>query len=146
MNNLRRRAEKIFTENLKKNLEQLSSDEIQKLIHELRVHQIELELQNEELQRLHLEAEESRNRYADLYDFAPVGYLTVNDKGMIEQVNLTCASMLGIERGRLLGQPIAYLIAAEDHDMYYLHHRKILETKILQSCELRMQRKDNTQF
>ncbi len=146
MNNLRKQAEKIFTENLKENLEQLSPDEIQRLIHELRVHQIELELQNEELQRLHLEAEESRNRYADLYNFAPVGYLTVNDKGMIKQANLTCASMLGIERGRLLKLSISYLIATEDRDMYYLHRRKILETKTLQSCELHMQRKDNTQF
>ena len=61
--------------------EVLSPDEATRLIHELRVHQIELEMQNEELRLSEARLEESRSRYADLYDFAPVGYLTLDDGG-----------------------------------------------------------------
>ncbi|PKL58212.1 MAG: hypothetical protein CVV34_03510, partial [Methanomicrobiales archaeon HGW-Methanomicrobiales-5] len=67
----------------------------EQLVHELRVHQIELEMQAEELKRAHLALEESRNKYLDLYDFAPLGYLTFNDKARITDANLTAATLLG---------------------------------------------------
>src|SRR5687767_2745596 len=63
----------------------LSPDGAQKVLHELRVHQIELELQNDELRRTQLELEESRSRYFELYDLAPVGYVTLGQDGLIEQ-------------------------------------------------------------
>src|SRR5579885_1985078 len=94
---LRKRAEKLLPRT-PQDLDDISNINVRELIHELRVHQIELEMQNEELCRALSELEESRNKYADLYDFAPVGYFTFNDKGIILEVNLTGAASLGVER------------------------------------------------
>ena len=109
--------------------EQLSEslDSIQKLkekspeeiIHELQVHQIELELQNDELRRVQLELEESRDRYQDLYDFAPVGYFTLTHKGFISEVNLTGARLLGAPRPKLINMRFGYFVAPESQDHYY---------------------------
>jgi two-component sensor histidine kinase/PAS domain-containing protein len=141
MNNLRQRAENALQDFIIKP-EEYSLEAAQKLIHELRVHQIELEMQNDELRRLYQELEASRNRYADLYDFAPVGYLTTAENGLIVEANLTCAAMFGFDRSSLLKLSMAHLICKEDQDTFYLHRRKILETKSPQSCDLRMRRKD----
>ena len=125
---------------------ELSPDETQRLIHELRVHQIELEMQNDELRRAQLELEASRDRYSDLYDFAPVGYLTIGEKGLIQEANLTVTEMLGVERGRLIGQPFSRFVLAEDEDVLYLHRMQILQTGERQRCEIRMVRNDGTAF
>ena len=71
-----------------------SADE---LLHELHTHQIELELQNEELRRAQIALEESRNRYRALYEFAPVGYLTLTGEGLIAEINRIGATLLGAE-------------------------------------------------
>lgn len=85
------------------------------------MHQIELEMQNEELRRVQQELEASRDRYASLYDFAPVGYLTPSEQGIILEVNRTAAAMLGVERDRLIKQPLPRFIVRKDQDIYYLH-------------------------
>ena len=75
-----------------------TKQETQRLIQELEVHQIELEMQNEELRRTQEELEFSRNKYVELYDFAPVGYFTFDLRGLILEVNLTGAHLLGIDQ------------------------------------------------
>jgi PAS domain S-box-containing protein len=94
--------------------EELSSTEATRLIHELRVHQIELEMQNEELRQAQVRLEESRSKYADLYDFAPVGYLTLDDQGKILEANLTATTFLRVERRLLLGQFFPLFLVESD--------------------------------
>ena len=118
----------------------LSPEAAQQLVHELRVQQIELEMQNEELRRMQEVLEASRARYFDLYDLAPVGYFTLSEQGLILEANLTATTMLGVPRGALVKQPLTRSIVPEDEDIYYLHHRRLLETGRPQVCELRMAR------
>lgn len=142
---LRRRAEE-YLRQARPAVDDRAYQDMESLLHDLQVHQIELTLQNEELRQAQQELEESRNRFVDLYDFAPIGYLTVDQHGLIVQANLTGATMLGRERQELLRLSIAHLIVNEDQDVYYLHRQDILETKTRQSCELRMRRKDEVPF
>ncbi len=90
-----------------------SKEELQRLLCELQLHQIELELQNAELQHARDEMNKLLGRYTDLYDFAPVGYLTPDRKGVIQAANLTAAGLLGIERARLVGRRFALFVATE---------------------------------
>ncbi len=82
---LRSKAEKIASENELRPFESLPLNEVQQMLHELRVHQIELEIQNEELRRTQMELDVQRVRYCDLYDLAPIGYCTVNEKGLLSK-------------------------------------------------------------
>ncbi|MBM2843095.1 MAG: domain S-box protein, partial [Anaerolineales bacterium] len=146
---LRRRAETIAREKAARSpedLEALSPEEIRRTLHELRVHQIELEMQNDELRRAQEELGASRSKYSDLYDMAPVGYFTVGEEGVILQANLRGADLLGVERSRLIKQPLGRFIVPEDNDVYYLHCKRVLEKVARQACELRMCRKDGSPF
>ena len=118
----------------------------EELLHELRVHQIELEMQNETLRQNQLIMEESRDRYVDLYDFAPVGYLTLSDAGMIAEANLTGAALLGIERKKLLGRRLAQFISGQDRDSWHRHLSASLQQGGKQNCELAMLRADASVF
>ena len=126
--------------------EQRSDVDVRLAIHELQVHQIELELQNEELRKAQAELEESRSRYSDLYDFAPVGYFTFDQQGLILEVNLTGTNLLGAERSALSKKPFVLFIAPEHQDAFYLHLRQVMQTGTQQSCEIRLIRKDGTWF
>ena len=117
-----------------------------RLVHELQVHQIELEMQNEELQRARARAEALLAQYTDLYDFAPVGYLTLNEPGLIQEANLTAAKLLGVARSQLRQRPLSRFILREDADIYDRHRRQLFETRAPQSCELRMKRPGATPF
>jgi formate hydrogenlyase transcriptional activator len=142
---LRKRAEEFLNKHPEA-IKEIASVDVKKLVADLHVHQIELEIQNEELRRAQLELEASRDRYSDLYDFAPVGYATVSEKGLILQANLACAAMLGIERGAMIRKPFSRFITKDDQDVFYLHQKKLFETKAKQTCELKLIRKDRTQF
>ncbi|MBI5835031.1 MAG: response regulator [Armatimonadetes bacterium] len=115
-----------------------SVKDAQRVLHELRVHQIELETQNEELRRAQLELAASQARYFDLYDLAPVGYLTTSEAGLIEEANLTAAAMLGVPRGALVSQPFSRYLLPDDQDVYYLYRRRLLDAAAVHPCELRL--------
>jgi PAS domain S-box-containing protein len=121
-------------------------EEANQLIHELRVHQIELEMQNEELRRVQHELEISRSRYADLYDFSPVGYLTLNRNGQIVDLNLTAATQLGIERGHLLNKQFQYLVFPPDKKDFLSHLNALFEVEERQIIELRLSPNGGEQF
>ena len=149
---LRQRAEQAVRDHAVK-LADLSHEEMQQLVHELRVHQIELEMQNEELHTMQaqLEAsrwklEASRRNYADLYDFAPVGYCTFDPEGFIRELNLTAATQLGVERGLLTDARLYPYIIEEDRDAFYLHLRQVFDTEAHQTCELRLRPLDGAPF
>ena len=98
----------------------------EQLIHELQMHQIELETQAEELRRAYLALEESRDKFLDLYEFAPLGYVTLNDKALVTEANLACATLLGIERSKLIRAQFGKFVAQKDSDQWYLYFRNAL--------------------
>ena len=98
-----------------------STEEIQNLVHELQVHQIELELQNQELREAQQQLEESRDQYADLYDFAPVGYLSLDSRGHIREINLTATKLLAKTREWLIGKPFSLYVADVDKRTFRSH-------------------------
>lgn len=115
------------------------------MYHELTVHQVELEMQNNELRRAQQGLEASRSKYLDLYDFAPVGYFTLDPKGTIMAVNLTGASMLGIERSRLIDKAFSDYIAGSSQGKYYLYLKGVSNEKKRERCEVQLLKKDGTE-
>jgi PAS domain S-box-containing protein len=142
---LRRRAEEFLNRNHRAS-KKVSSREVQDLIEDLHIHQIELELQNEELRHAQLELEKARSRYSDLYDFAPVGYFTISENGVILETNLTGATMLGVERRLLIDKHFFRFIASDSQDVFYNHRKILLETKNRQSCELKLIAQGGAEF
>jgi PAS domain S-box-containing protein len=116
------------------------------LLQELRIHQIQLEMQNEDLRRVQVELETSRSLFFDLYDLAPVGYITVNQAGIIVQANLRAATLFAVPRTDLVGRNFFRSIAAEAQDQYYLTRKRVLQTGELQVCELTMVRPEGPPF
>jgi PAS domain S-box-containing protein len=146
---LRQRAEAAFRERaaqLPADRAPLSPEATQRLLHELQVHQIELEMQNEELRQSQTALTDVETRYFDLYDLAPVGYLTVSEKGLIRETNLTAATLLGVGRSALVQQPFTRFIVPADQDIFYLCRRQLLDTSTPQACELRLARADGLTF
>ena len=119
----------------------------EKLLYELQVYQIELEMQNEELRCAHVALEESRDRYRDLYEFAPVGYLTLTHDGLIDEINLTATQLLGLERRKLLSRRFTSLITPKDGDKWYLFCSNIMQRKNQRlNIELTLKGSNDTEF
>ena len=142
----RRQAEKKI-----RMMEELQSDlldpkTVRRLVYDLRVHQIELEIQNEELRGLQQELEASKSRFKDLYDFAPAGYITVSNQGVIVEANRTAATLLNLVTETLVGQSFFRFILSADQDIYYQHRAAIFETVEPQTCKLRLLRTDMPPF
>jgi len=118
----------------------------QRLMHELHTHQVELETQNEQLKQSELELMEARDAYADLYNFSPTGYATLNAKLFISRANQTLATMLGYEISKLQSAPLSNFVAWDDRDIYHRHHRSVLSTGKQQTSELRFKRANGEEF
>jgi PAS domain S-box-containing protein len=118
--------------------------EVAALVHELRVHKVELEMQNESLRQAQVEVEQSRAKYADLFDFAPVGYFVFDRRGAIVEANLTAAGMLHVERGRLIGQGFSTFLRPPSRDAWQLHRHAVFESGKPQRCELDLKGTDKT--
>jgi signal transduction histidine kinase len=113
------------------------------LVHDLQVHQIELEMQNEELRKAQEQLGEMVEKYSDLYDFSPVGYVTSNKSGLILEINLTCAGQFARERAGLLNTPLRLNIAAEDRRKMQAHLDRVFATGERQTCELLLAKKND---
>ena len=107
-----------------------------RLLHELQVHQIELALQNDELRLTQAETQLALQRYADLYDFAPFGDLTLDVNGGILRANQTLAALLGTERDTLLGRRFVDVVHAESHSAFALALHRVLAGQGRQTVEI----------
>lgn len=114
------------------------------LLHELQVHQIELEMQNEALRHAQIALAESRDRYVELYEFAPTGYLTLNAEGMISEINLTGVALLRKERKLLLHKNFRSLVVTEDQDRWIRYFVKAIKQDEPSIAELIVRRGDGT--
>ncbi len=127
-------------------LSDLSPQALREVLQNLRVHQIELEMQNDELRRTQAALDTAQARYFDFYDLAPVGYVTVSDKSLILQVNLTAATLLGMPSADLIGKALSGFMPAPDADRFYLLCRQTLASGSAQTTELRMQQPGGLPF
>ena len=141
--NMRRRAEDRLKADESATGSSVSGDKSQKLYQELQIHQIELEMQNDELRRIQTELEASQKKHYELYDLAPVGYLTLSAEGLILDGNLKASTLLGVSRGDLIKQPLTRFILPKDQDEFYLYYKRLLSTHESQELELRMLAKES---
>ncbi len=122
-------------------------DEMCRLVQELEVHQVELEMQNEELLGVQEELERARDTYTELYDFAPIGYFTLDDQGLIREVNLAGAQLLGKERPRVVNKPLAEFIAdAAGKEAFSQHLESVLQIEDTQKCDINLKGKNGRQI
>jgi PAS domain S-box-containing protein len=140
----RRRAEARLKERKKTEAARpQTAEETQRLVHELQVHQIELEMQNEELRRTRAEVEASQERYRNFYEFAPVGYFTLDREGTIRQVNLTGARLLGMERSKLVSCRFGLFVSHDSRPTFNALLDKVFAGEPQQSCELTLPKEGN---
>jgi PAS domain S-box-containing protein len=127
-------------------IQRLERTDLESLAHELAVHQVELEIQNEELRRTRLEAEEARDRYIDLFDFAPVGYFTLDEHNRVIEANLAGCQLLKIDRKNISNKSFIPFIHPDESDKFYLWRRNVLASGGRQTGVLHMQTAEGTPF
>ncbi|MBK8816617.1 MAG: PAS domain S-box protein [Methylococcaceae bacterium] len=132
---IRKKAEEILA-SAKPEIEEAAVPDVDTLLHELRVHQIELEMQNEELRQTQVALEQTKAHFIDLYDFAPIGYLTLNFDGIIQELNLTAAKLLGQERNKFIQQRFIKFIPDDYKEVWYRHFQRAKEHCEQAGCEL----------
>ena len=143
--NLRIRAEKFLTAEGGE-FDHISPADVKNLVLELKMRQMQLEMRNEELQRAQETITQARDRYADLYDFAPVGYFTLDRKGKIVEVNLAGAQLLGVKRDLLVNQSSFRWVAPESREVCRTHYRKVFANQGPQTCEVKLRRRGGPPF
>ena len=142
---LRKRAEDRMNQR-QSQLPNLSEAEIAEVVYDLGTHKVELEIQNEELRCAQLQIVQSRDRYADLYDFAPIGFVTLNQRGKISEANLTAIKLFQLDFDEIVGKNFATLVHEEDSDSFFVQFRKISQTDAPGSIELRLVRDSGSFF
>jgi PAS domain S-box-containing protein len=142
---LREQAEALLIKSAKARWSSLESQPPQ-LLHELEVHQTELEIQNEALRSAEGELAASLDRYSLLYDFAPVGYVTLDAQGVIVQANLTAAKLLGLDRQVLLHKKLSLFLAPESRRAFAAHRQNVRNSDAKQTCDLRLRRPGGATF
>ena len=140
---LRRQAEARLKAGQSPKVSARSAQDSARLLHELQVHQIELEMQNEELRHSRAEVETGLARYTDLYDFAPVGYLTLDRAGAIHEANLAGAAILGTQRAALMGRRLGLFVAETDWAVFSAFLVKVFVTQACASCEVALLTEQN---
>ena len=132
---LRLRAENLLNdEELLQEL--LKEKDISQIIHELCIHQIELEMQNDELRQTQEELAQAQEKFFHLYHLAPMGYFTFDQNGIILELNLMAAKLLGKQRSYLVGKPITSYLTYESNQLFSDHRQHVLQTHEAQTCEL----------
>ena len=119
-------------------LKKISPQEAQHLLQELHIHQVELEMQNEQLRQTQAELETTLAKYTDLYDFAPVAYLTLDPKGWVLEANLTAARLLGTERTHLVQQPLVHFIRPADAKQFWAYLAALVRGEAAPRLELNL--------
>lgn len=142
---LRKKAEKQVKESAP-GAKAIRRSNILELNHELQVNQVELELQNDELRRSRLELENSYTKYFDLYDLAPIGYVTLDRHGLIREINLAGAELLGGSGRRLDGVVFARFVAQSSRDEFHRFFRRLFGSKQRQECQLRLTTKKQSRL
>ena len=133
---LRLKAEEKLKKQSKKAGTKVLESDTKKLLHELQVHQIELEMQNEELRQANERAEEALRKYTMLYDFAPMGYFTLDSDGSIFELNFTGAEMLGDKRFSLINSNFKLFIAEASKSVFNKFFKNVYAGNSKEACEL----------
>jgi PAS domain S-box-containing protein len=121
-------------------------EDVKRLVELLQIHQVELEHQNEELRIAQEELEESRNKYVNLFDFAPIPYFTLTHDSVIKEVNLNAAKMMGIDRSKLIGRYFNTFVTLEDKDTFNSFIKNVFDSPVKHSCELKVINKEEQVF
>ena len=108
------------------------------IIHELRVHQVELEMQNNELRQAQEDLQKSLDRYFILFNQAPVGYLCVDENGMIQKSNQTLLTLLNMDLDTIIHKPVINFIAEEDRNQFFGRFKAFFQTPVTRHMELRL--------
>ena len=140
---LRKAAEELLASKKGSKEARLKFEDIGKLIEELELYHFELNLANEELNRLHSQFLEARDKYADLYEFAPVGYITLTLWGSIEQANITAAKLLSCERNRLYRARFVNFLDKESIADFDRAFNEAISKQCPSACEIRLDRPDS---
>src|ERR1017187_4781063 len=135
---LRRRAEMRLSSHQTKRGPSRTDADNERQLHELEVHQIELEMQNEELEEARGKLEALLEKYTDLYDFAPVGYLTLDREGAIGEANLAVATLLGIARPALVKRRFAFSVSPADRSVFDAFLKQVFKSRVREECEVKL--------
>lgn len=143
--NIRKKAEDLLNDK-PFNVRDFSVNDIEQILHELHVHQIELELQNDELRSAQLELEISRNKYFNLFNMAPVAFLSLDENFVIFESNAFGEKLLGSYGKSIIGKSLTQFIAPDYQDKFYFYSKDVLLLSEVNPLELMMKSIAGKQF